>query len=113
MTLAAALTAMTTDQAVPLDLFALIGALVWAIGWLIEVMADRQNHFRAIPENKEAFIKWTLGLVASPQLLWRDYALVGDRNRSLSCIERVAVLGFDIACVCLCPLSAHQWCTNA
>ena len=37
--------------------------------------------------------------------------LVGDRNRSLSCIERVAVLGFDIACVCLCPLSAHQWCT--
>ena len=36
MTLAAALTAMTTDQAVPLDLFALIGALVWAIGWLIE-----------------------------------------------------------------------------
>ena len=43
MTLAAALTAMTTDQAVPLDLFALIGALIWAAGWLIEVMADRQK----------------------------------------------------------------------
>ena len=57
MTLAAALTAMTTDQAVPLDLFALIGALIWAAGWLIEVMADRQKTaFRAIPENKEAFI---------------------------------------------------------
>ena len=32
MTLAAALTAMTTDQAVPLDLFALVGALLWAAG---------------------------------------------------------------------------------
>ena len=63
MTLAAALTAMTTDQAVPLDLFALIGALIWAAGWLIEVMADRQKTaFRAIPENKEAFI--TSGLWA-------------------------------------------------
>ena len=43
MTLAAALTAMTTDQAVPLDLFALIGALIWAAGWLIESWRTAKN----------------------------------------------------------------------
>jgi steroid 5-alpha reductase family enzyme len=56
-TLAAALAAITTTTRKELDLFALIGFLVWAFGFTIEVMADTQkSRFRADPKNKGAFI---------------------------------------------------------
>lgn len=56
-TLAAALAAITTTARKELDLFALIGALVWLAGFSIEVAADAQkSRFRANPENKGKFI---------------------------------------------------------
>jgi steroid 5-alpha reductase family enzyme len=56
-TLAAALAAITTTQRKELGLCALIGFLVWAFGFGIEVAADAQkSRFRASPENKGKFI---------------------------------------------------------
>jgi steroid 5-alpha reductase family enzyme len=56
-TLAAALAAITTTTRKELDLFALIGFLVWVFGFAIEVGADTQkSRFRADPENKGKFI---------------------------------------------------------
>jgi steroid 5-alpha reductase family enzyme len=55
--LAAALAAITSTTRVELGAFALIGFLVWLLGFGIEVVADRQkSRFRADPENKGGFI---------------------------------------------------------
>jgi steroid 5-alpha reductase family enzyme len=63
-TLAAALAAITTATRRPLGWFALVGFLIWAFGFGIEVLADAQkNAFRADPENKGKFIStglWAL-----------------------------------------------------
>jgi steroid 5-alpha reductase family enzyme len=57
LTLSAALAAITTTTCKELGLFALIGFLVWGIGFTIEVAADVQkSRFRAQPENKGKFI---------------------------------------------------------
>lgn len=57
-TAAAALVAMTTAQPKALDLFALVGLLVWAIGFAIEVVADNQkSRFKADPANRGKFIR--------------------------------------------------------
>lgn len=56
-TLAAALAAITTTTRKGLDLFALIGFLVWAFGFAMEATADLQkSRFRADPQNKGRFI---------------------------------------------------------
>ena len=56
-TLAAALAAITTATRKDLGLFALVGFLVWAFGFSIEVVADAQkSRFRANPENRGKFI---------------------------------------------------------
>ncbi len=56
-TLAAALAAITTTTRKGLGLFALMGSLVWGVGFAIEVTADAQkNRFRAKPGNKGRFI---------------------------------------------------------
>jgi steroid 5-alpha reductase family enzyme len=56
-TMAAALIAITTTNHKPLDIFAIIGLLVWLIGFSFEVVADTQkSRFNAIPENKGKFI---------------------------------------------------------
>jgi steroid 5-alpha reductase family enzyme len=56
-TLSAALAAITTTIRKELDLFALIGSLVWVFGFTIEAVADAQkSRFRADPENKGKFI---------------------------------------------------------
>jgi len=56
-TMAAALIAITTTNHKPLDIFAIIGLLVWVIGFSIEVAADAQkSRFNAKPENKGKFI---------------------------------------------------------
>jgi len=58
LTLSAALVAITTTTRKGLDAFALIGFVVWAIGFAIEVTADSQkNRFRADPANKGTFIR--------------------------------------------------------
>jgi len=57
LTLAAALAAITTSTRKELGLFALIGFLIWAVGFAIEVTADAQkSRFRADTANKGKFI---------------------------------------------------------
>lgn len=57
-TIAAALVTVTTANRKALDLFALIGFLVWVFGFSMEVVADYQkNRFNADPKNKGKFIQ--------------------------------------------------------
>jgi steroid 5-alpha reductase family enzyme len=57
-TMGAALVAITTSARKELDLFALIGFLVWAFGFGIEIMADKQkSRFNSDPANKGKFIQ--------------------------------------------------------
>jgi steroid 5-alpha reductase family enzyme len=57
-TLAAALAAVTTTTRESLGPFAVVGTLIWALGFGIEVVADAQkSRFRANPENKGKFIR--------------------------------------------------------
>jgi steroid 5-alpha reductase family enzyme len=55
--LAAALAAMTSEIAKPADVWLVVGAAVWLLGFTIESVADAQKkRFRRNPENKDAFI---------------------------------------------------------
>jgi steroid 5-alpha reductase family enzyme len=57
LTLAAALAAITTHVRRGLDVFAVIGCLVWLAGFVTEVTADIQKRrFRTDPANKGSFI---------------------------------------------------------
>jgi len=57
-TLSAALVAITTSVRKELGIFAWTGALIWAFGFTLEVIADKQkNKFRAAPENQGKFIQ--------------------------------------------------------
>ena len=57
-TMAAALVTITTTARKELDIFALIGFLVWAFGFGLEVTADTQkSRFNADPANKGKFIR--------------------------------------------------------
>jgi len=56
--LAAALVVITSDTKVSFDIFALIGIVVWLIGFSIEAISDRQKSlFKADTNNKDKFIK--------------------------------------------------------
>jgi len=56
--LAAALVVLTSNKRVGLDIYLVIGLLVWLLGFGIEVIADRQkNQFRQDPENEGKFIQ--------------------------------------------------------
>jgi len=58
LTAAAALVAITTTTRKALDLFALMGLLMWVCGFVIEVLADVQkSRFSANPDNKGKFIQ--------------------------------------------------------
>jgi steroid 5-alpha reductase family enzyme len=58
LTLSAALAAITSTTRKGLDIFALIGFLVWVLGFAFEVAADTQkSRFRADPANKGKFIQ--------------------------------------------------------
>jgi steroid 5-alpha reductase family enzyme len=57
-TMAAALVAITTTARKDLDIFALVGFLVWAFGFAFEVVADAQkSRFNANPASKGRFIQ--------------------------------------------------------
>ena len=57
-TAAAALVAITSSSRTELDVFAIVGFLVWALGFAIEVIADNQkSRFSANPDNKGKFIQ--------------------------------------------------------
>lgn len=82
-TVGAALVAITTTNRRALDLFTLIGLLVWLLGFGIEVVADAQkSRFSAKPENQGRFIQ--TGLWARSRhpnyfgeiLLWIGIAVV-------------------------------------
>jgi steroid 5-alpha reductase family enzyme len=56
--LAAALAAITSTLRLDLELFAILGFLVWLLGFGFEVIADSQkSKFKSLPENKDKFIK--------------------------------------------------------
>ncbi len=58
LTVSAALVTITTVNRKGLDLFALIGFLVWVFGFSMEVVADHQkSRFNADPNNKGKFIQ--------------------------------------------------------
>lgn len=57
LTLSCALAAMTSAHPKPLGGLAVLGAAIWAIGFVIEAVADRQKSlFRADPANRGRFI---------------------------------------------------------
>ncbi len=57
LTLSAALAAITTTVRKDLGVFALVGGLIWILGFGIEVLADAQkNRFRSDPANQGKFI---------------------------------------------------------
>jgi steroid 5-alpha reductase family enzyme len=58
LTAAAALAVITSATRKGLDFFAILGALVWVVGFAIEVTADAQkSRFNADPANKGKFIR--------------------------------------------------------
>ena len=61
LTLAMALAAITSESKMAIDIFAVIGTLIWIFGFSIEVVADQQKtNFKDDPANKDNFI--TVGL---------------------------------------------------
>ena len=61
LTLAMALAAITSESKMAIDVFAVIGTLIWIFGFSIEVIADKQKtNFKDDPANKDSFI--TVGL---------------------------------------------------
>ena len=57
LTLAMALAAITSELKLPIDIFAIVGALIWIIGFSIEVVADQQKtDFKDNPANENSFI---------------------------------------------------------
>jgi steroid 5-alpha reductase family enzyme len=82
-TAAAALAAITTSARKELDVFAVVGLLVWVFGFAFEVVADAQkSKFNADPANKGKFIQ--TGLWARSRhpnyfgeiVLWLGVALI-------------------------------------
>jgi steroid 5-alpha reductase family enzyme len=92
-TLSAALAAMTTTTREPLGIFAIIGLLVWLLGFSFEAIADAQkNRFRSNPENKGKFIHTGL---------W-------SRSRHPNYFGEIA-LWLGVAIIALPVLSGWQW----
>ena len=92
-TAAAALVAITTSVRKELDLFAGIGALIWAFGFAIELVADSQkSRFNADSSNKGKFIQTGL---------W-------SRSRHPNYFGEI-VLWIGIAVIALPVLQGWQW----
>ena len=92
-TAAAALVAITTSARKELDIFAVIGFLVWIFGFVFEVVADTQkSRFNANPENKGKFIQTGL---------W-------SRSRHPNYFGEI-VLWIGVAIIALPVLQGWQW----
>ena len=92
-TMAAALVAITTTNRKDLDVFAIVGFLVWAFGFIFEVVADSQkSRFSANPDNKGRFIQTGL---------W-------SRSRHPNYFGEI-VLWIGIAIIALPVLQGWQW----
>ena len=93
LTGATALITITTTTRKPLDAFAVVGALVWAIGFGIEVVADLQkSRFNANPANKGQFVR---------DGLW-------SRSRHPNYFGEI-VLWIGVAIIALPVLQGWQW----
>ena len=58
LTSAAGLIAITSSTRVEIGAFLIVGATIWLLGFIIEVLADYQKRqFKKEPKNKERFIK--------------------------------------------------------
>jgi len=91
LTAAPAFIAITSMKRADIGIFAIIGLVVWLVGFTIEVMADYQKtQFRKNPANKGKFIQ-----------------------TGLCCLARLAMGGFDFACVCHAAAHAREWRTYA
>jgi steroid 5-alpha reductase family enzyme len=94
-TMAAALAAITSTSSKGLDVFAVIGLLVWICGFAIEVAADSQkSRFNAAPRNKGKFIQ---------SGLW-------SRSRHPNYFGEI-MLWVGIAIIALPVLQGWQWAT--
>ncbi len=92
-TMSAALIAITTTNHKPLDIFAIIGLLIWVIGFSFEVVADTQKgRFNGNPGNKGKFIKTGL---------W-------SRSRHPNYFGEI-VLWIGVAIIALPVLQGWQW----
>lgn len=102
LTLASALAAITAEQREAFGILAAVGLVLWAVGFGIEVVADRQKQaFRADPGNQDRFI--TEGLWAWSRhpnyfgeiLLWFGTAVLAvpvlDRWRLVTLVSPVFV----------------------
>lgn len=83
LTAAAAWVTITASHRVPLDGFALVGTLIWLVGFGIEVVADAQkSRFKADPANRGRFITTGLWSVSRHPnylgeiLLWIGVAVI-------------------------------------
>lgn len=57
LTMAMALAAITSENKAAIDIFAIIGSLVWLLGFSIEVISDQQKtNFKSDSTNKDLFI---------------------------------------------------------
>lgn len=93
--LAAALAAITSVKRIEFDSFAIIGTLIWIIGFSFEAISDFQkNKFRANPANKNQFINTGL---------W-------SWSRHPNYFGEI-VLWIGIAVIALPTLSGWQWVT--
>ncbi len=92
-TAAAALVAITTSARKELDVFAIVGLLVWIFGFAFEVIADAQkSRFNADPANKGKFIRTGL---------W-------SRSRHPNYFGEI-VLWLGVAIIALPVLQGWQW----
>lgn len=92
-TAAAALVAITSAHRKELDAFAILGALIWVLGFAIEVTADTQkSRFSANPQNKGQFIRTGL---------W-------SRSRHPNYFGEI-VLWIGVAVIALPVLQGWQW----
>ena len=91
--MAAALVTITTTYRKELEVFALIGFLIWSCGFVIEVVADIQkSRFNANPENKGKFIQTGL---------W-------SRSRHPNYFGEI-ILWFGVTMIALPVLQGWQW----
>ena len=83
-TASAAWAAITATSRVDLGVFTIIGFIIWAFGYIFELLADAQkSEFKANPENKGKFIQsglWSLSRHPNyfgEIIIWIGVAVVG------------------------------------